>query len=89
MAAPNASAKSKRSSSATRWWWVFAVLAFITAGYATLFIAGSPAGDPGVRAKLIKSAPGVAHVVGGMIAMVLGPFQFLPGLRSSNPAIHR
>lgn len=29
------------------------------------------------------------HVVGGALALLVGPFQFLPGLRSKRPRVHR
>lgn len=31
----------------------------------------------------------VGHVVGGMLALALGPFQFLAGLRARRPGLHR
>ena len=31
----------------------------------------------------------VTHIVGGMLALGLGPFQFLRGLRTNRPSVHR
>lgn len=31
----------------------------------------------------------IIHVVGSMVALALGPFLFLPGLRNKRPALHR
>ena len=38
---------------------------------------------------LAHTAGIVTHVVGGMLALGLGPFQFLSGLRTKHPTIHR
>ena len=31
----------------------------------------------------------ILHVTGGVLALVIGPFQFIPGLRARRPALHR
>jgi hypothetical protein len=33
--------------------------------------------------------PFLVHVLGGMLALALGPFQFMEGLRSARPKLHR
>lgn len=45
---------------------------------------------PQQRAIYIAHRTGIlTHVVGGMLALALGPFQFLSGLRARRPVIHR
>jgi uncharacterized membrane protein len=36
-----------------------------------------------------QSALVLAHVVPGLLFMILGPFQFIPGMRSRHPQLHR
>ncbi len=38
---------------------------------------------------LLVSTAVIIHVVGSMVALTLGPFLFLPGLRTRRPALHR
>jgi uncharacterized membrane protein len=45
---------------------------------------------PPQRAVYLSQTTGiVSHIVGGMLALGLGPFQFLRGLRTKQPALHR
>ena len=46
--------------------------------------------DPGIRSVILAS-PGEAltHMLIAPIALLVGPFQFLPGLRARHLAIHR
>lgn len=45
---------------------------------------------PQQRAVYLAQTTGiVSHIVGGMLALGLGPFQFLRGLRTKQPALHR
>ena len=45
---------------------------------------------PEQRAVYLAHTTGiVTHIVGGMLALGLGPFQFLRGLRTKRPSVHR
>lgn len=54
---------------------------------------GSPFNDIGVHLVQDFIAPRwlpfLAHVLGGMIALALGPFQFMDNLRAARPQLHR
>ncbi|MEV6972335.1 DUF2306 domain-containing protein [Kitasatospora sp. NPDC093806] len=90
--APPAADRSPRRGRARRAGWltvtVLAVLtALLTGRYLTL--------DPEVfldeqrAVYLANRIPLVLHVGGGVLAILLGPWQFLPRLRSRRPALHR
>jgi uncharacterized membrane protein len=81
--------------------WVLLLLgALLSATNAFLFatVAGYPA-DPGggadfsgavQKARMFEiAAIGYAHTLGGMIATVIGPFQFLRSVRLRYPGVHR
>lgn len=61
-----------------------AILSFIVGGWAFHFMYDQPPGMDGydaIRARILANPLGWAHVGGGGLAMVLGPFQFLRSLR--------
>ncbi|WP_353189911.1 DUF2306 domain-containing protein [Pandoraea pnomenusa] len=70
-------------------WAVMTVFAFLTAIYTLIFLFGNPPGDPVVKQKMLSSPLGYIHVLGGMLAMVIGPFQFLGALRRRHVKLHR
>ncbi|KAH8594124.1 hypothetical protein B0O99DRAFT_626003 [Bisporella sp. PMI_857] len=82
-----ATAPRHMTPTSTRWNWM-AGAAFLTWLYALNFLVGMPPGDPIVKKRLTTTVSGLAHVIGGMTAMVLGPFQLLGTLRESKPKIH-
>lgn len=60
------------------------VAALIVGGWAFHFMYEQPPGLDGyveIRGRILANPLGWAHVGGGGVAMVLGPFQFLRGLR--------
>lgn len=84
--------------------WCFLLLgALLTASYALVFTAGLPFGaDPafdadgaagGVnvqKARIFElAAIGYAHTLGGLVAMLIGPFQLLGAVRRRYPGVHR
>ncbi|WYZ46807.1 hypothetical protein EsH8_IX_001032 [Colletotrichum jinshuiense] len=83
------SQKKARSSWPSRQWWLMAIPSFIIATHGAAFFFGVTVGDPEVKARIMASLGGVIHIGGSLIAMGLGPFQFLPVLRQQYPAIHR
>lgn len=70
---------------ASSWkWWLMTVAALVVAGWAFFFIFVQPPGGEGypeIRARILANWLGWAHVGGGGVAMMLGPFQFLKSLR--------
>lgn len=69
------------------------VFALGVAGYAIVAYSALPLGaavHPDMGASFRAHALGVyVHVFGASVAMALGPFQFLRGLRARRPALHR
>jgi len=46
--------------------------------------------DPGIRQVVSANPVGaLTHILIAPIALLLGPFQFVAGLRQSHPAVHR
>lgn len=70
-------------------WWIMTVLAFGVAGYTLLFLFGTPPSDPAIKAMMLDTPAGAIHVLGGAVAIMLGPYQLLPGLRERRPRAHR
>lgn len=73
----------KKAPSAWKWW-TMTVAAFIIGGWAFHFMYDQPPGGEGydkIRDRILGNPLGWAHVGGGGLAMVLGPFQFLRSLR--------
>jgi uncharacterized membrane protein len=54
-----------------------------------MFMTIDAHGDPGIKARFFGTAlAGWAHTMGGAVAALIGPFQFLSRLRSSLPRVH-
>lgn len=68
-------------------------LAFGVAGYALFAYGLMPLGlfvHPDLKAAFLAHPTGIyTHAFASIVALVIGPFQFLPGLRHKNPALHR
>src|SRR6185436_8325414 len=86
----------------TSWWsrvgWALLLLGALLAAANALLFATAAAFDAAVainggsvqRARMFEiAAIGYAHTLGGMIAMLIGPFQFLTTVRRRYPAVHR
>ncbi len=91
-AAPaSVSRAAARPARARAGWWTVTGLAFLTA----LFTARYLTLDPEVfldqqRAVYLAHRTSLAlHVGGGVVAILLGPWQFLPRLRARRPGLHR
>ncbi|POS70111.1 hypothetical protein DHEL01_v211495 [Diaporthe helianthi] len=71
-------------------WWLMAIPAFMTSTYALLFLTTDMnLFDPAVKAKIASTIDGVAHISASLVALGVGPFQFLPIFQQKYPAIHR
>lgn len=70
-------------------WWLIAIPAFFVSAYGVAFFAGLTIGDPRIQNRIRSSVGGVTHISGALVAMGIGPFQFLPHLRQKYPKIHR
>jgi hypothetical protein len=73
---------------------IMAVLAVLVALYSFRFLGvvdGVWAGvDPGIRAVIIADPIGaLTHMLVAPIALLIGPFQFIPGLRARHRSLHR
>jgi uncharacterized membrane protein len=69
------------------------LLSLGVAGYAiyayAVLVPGSTV-HPDMRATYAEHGVAIrAHVFASAVALILGPFQFLPGLRATRPALHR
>lgn len=72
---------------------LLAVLSFAVAGYAiyayTVLAPGATV-HPSMRATYAEHGLAIRlHVFASAVALILGPFQFLPGLRARRPELHR
>lgn len=66
--------------------------AFLSAGVAIFsyrYLAGVGYMAPNILANLFAKPWLLVHVTGAATALLLGPFQFLAGLRARRPALHR
>ena len=72
-------------------WSLMAVSAIAIVFVVSRYLTGNPdVFFPEQREVYTAHLPRVlAHVVGGMIALALGPWQFLPRLRAERPGLHR
>lgn len=61
----------------------------IAAVSALRYLTGSMAPPPPILANAYAHPFLVAHVVGGIVALLLGPLQLVPRLRARLPAVHR
>lgn len=86
----------------TGWWprvgWALLLLGALLAAANALLFATAAAFDSAFainggsvqHARMFEiAAIGYAHTLGGMIAMLIGPFQFLTAVRRRYPAVHR
>ncbi|KAG7038126.1 DUF2306 domain-containing protein [Colletotrichum scovillei] len=81
--------RQSRSSWPSFQWWLMAIPSFIISAYGAAFFTGNTPGDSRIKARIIGSLGGVIHIGGSLVAMGLGPFQFLPQLRQRYIQIHR
>src|SRR5262249_4857465 len=71
-------------------WWVLAIHAFAVAAYAIAVLAVPVVRAPFVRERLVVVPLALyVHLVGGSIALAIGPFQFLASVRARHLAWHR
>jgi len=70
-------------------WTLCALLSVAIAFYAYRYVAPTTPAPPGVRANPFFSPFLLLHVIGAATALLVGPFQFLAGLRARRPALHR
>ncbi|KAJ5951562.1 uncharacterized protein N7479_009975 [Penicillium vulpinum] len=70
-------------------WWMMAFPAFLVSFYAVQLIYSTPPGDASVKARILPSISGWIHIIGGGVAILLGPFQFIESIRRKSPWVHR
>lgn len=72
-------------------WLLLAVPAFGVAAYSARYFLLNPALFLAAQRSVYESHlfPLLPHVAGGVVALSLGPFQFLGGLRRRLPTVHR
>ncbi|MFB7473943.1 DUF2306 domain-containing protein [Kitasatospora sp. NPDC056184] len=90
--APSADRAAPRSGRAGRaGWWTVTVLAFATALLTARYLTLDPETylDQQRAVYLAHRLPLTLHVGGGVLAILLGPWQFLPRLRARRPGLHR
>jgi uncharacterized membrane protein len=70
-------------------WALLLLGAVFAAGNAVMFMMAPAHGDPGIKARFLGTAvAGWAHTMGGAVAAIIGPFQFLTRLRAAWPRVH-
>jgi uncharacterized membrane protein len=73
-------------------WWVMLVLAILASAHSVAFMLGLSTymgQDGGQHARMFRDPVlGAAHTLGGAIAMIIGPFQFLDSLRRNHRRLH-
>jgi uncharacterized membrane protein len=70
-------------------WGLMLICALLAAGNALMFMFIEPYGHPGINVRFYGSeVAGWAHAMGGAIAVLIGPFQFLSALRARMPVVH-
>lgn len=73
-------------------WWVMLVLAVLASAHAFSFVVFNDAlfgQESGQHERMFQiPAIGAAHTLGGAVAMLIGPFQFLTSLRRKFPRVH-
>lgn len=72
-----------------REWYITTIAALITSCYVIIFISGTPRGGPAVKQRILSNPGGWSHILGGLISMTIGPFQFLITFNKQPPVIHR
>ena len=70
--------------------WVLLLLgAVFAAGYAVIVVTIDGSGDAALKQRMFAiPAVGYAHMLGGAIASLIGPFQFLQSMRRRHPRWH-
>jgi uncharacterized membrane protein len=70
-------------------WALMLIGALAAAGNAILFMLIEPYGTHSIKERFFATAiAGWAHTMGGSLAAVLGPFQFLSSVRRQYPRVH-
>lgn len=71
-------------------WWTMTVLAAMISLYAFAFFLVPAFGAGEIKARFL-AAPlaGYSHVLGGAVALLIGPFQFSARLRARRLSVHR
>src|SRR2546427_8499528 len=91
-AAPTLNPSLPHTSTWSRFGWAVLLLGAVMASAHALFFATVPSyglADPTARHRMfVIAAIGYAHTLGGAIASLIGPFQFLPSLRRRHPRWH-
>jgi hypothetical protein len=75
-----------------RWtWWVLVILAVPIALYAVRYLVLGEMIYPPNLVESFRARPWgiLPHVAVGSIALLIGPLQFHPGLRTRRPRVHR
>ncbi|PLB36878.1 DUF2306 domain-containing protein [Aspergillus candidus] len=80
---------SHKHHSLNRKWYITTIAALLTSCYVLIFISGTPRGGPAVKQRVLSNPGGWSHILGGLISMTIGPFQFLITFNKQSPAIHR
>ncbi|MEM7369813.1 MAG: DUF2306 domain-containing protein [Bacteroidota bacterium] len=76
-------------------WVIMAFLAIGVSGYASLYLNLNPEfgflaqKEEQIISRLLYRGPFWIHVLGGIIALAIGPFQFLASLRKKRMKLHR
>ncbi len=70
-------------------WGLAALLSVAVAIFSYRYLPGVGPLSPGVLANLFAKPWLLVHVTGAATALLLGPFQFLSGLRAKWPKVHR
>ncbi|MFB6893433.1 DUF2306 domain-containing protein [Kitasatospora sp. NPDC056327] len=88
---PAARPAQRRGRGARAGWWTVTVLAFLTALFTARYLTLDPEVflDQQRAVYLANRVPLALHVGGGLVAILLGPWQFLPRLRARRPGLHR
>lgn len=71
-------------------WWVMTLLALAVASYALVIVVAPPTGNGFLAALFAESKwSAYAHLIGGAIALAIGPFQFAGRIRNKHLGLHR
>ena len=70
-------------------WALLLLGAIFAAGNAVIFMTVDGHGSPDIKDRFLATAiAGWAHTMGGAVAALIGPFQFLSRLRAAMPRLH-
>ncbi|MFJ4096367.1 DUF2306 domain-containing protein [Kitasatospora sp. NPDC089913] len=86
-----AAPRAARPGRARAGWWTVTFFAFLTALFTARYLTLDPEVflDQQRAVYLAHRGSLVLHVGGGVVAILLGPWQFLPRLRTRRPGLHR